>query len=169
MVGSLDRMGRGVRRGSKATVRVQVVDGGRVSSRRDTLATEEPLAIRAQSGNEVRDVAVTMRTPGADFELAAGFLFSEGIVQDRYDIEQLSYCVGDGAIGEQEYNAISVNLRPQAPGFALINERPFTMSSACGICGQANLDALSERGLTKIPPGFQVAASVLSGLPERVR
>jgi FdhD protein len=169
MVGSLDRTGRGVRRGSKASVRVQVVEGGRVSSHRDTLATEEPLAIRVQSGSDVRDVAITMRTPGADFELAAGFLFSEGIVRDRYDIEQLSYCVGDGGVGEQEYNVISVNLRSHAPGIAGIGERPFVMSSACGICGQANLDALSDKGLTKIPPGFRVAASVLSGLPERVR
>ena len=169
MVGSLDRTGRGVRRGSKATVRVQVVDGGRVSARRDALATEEPLAIRVQSGSEVRDVAITMRTPGADFELAAGFLFSEGIVRDRFDIEQLSYCVGDGGVGEQEYNAISVNLRSHAPGLDQIGERSFPMSSACGICGQANLDALADRGLTGIPTGFQVMASALSGLPERVR
>jgi FdhD protein len=169
MVGALDRTGRGVRRGSKATVQVQLVDGGCVTSRRDALATEEPLAIRVQSGNEVRDVAITMLTPGADFELAAGFLFSEGIVRDRHDIEQLSYCVGDGGVGEQEYNAISVNLRSHAPGFAQISERPFSMSSACGICGQANLDALADKGLTRIPPGLQVAASVLRGLPERVR
>lgn len=169
MVGSLDRTGRGVRRGSKAAVRVQVVEGGRVSARRDALATEEPLAIRVQSGNEVRDVAITMRTPGADFELAAGFLFAEGIVRDRFDIEQLSYCVGDGGVGEQEYNAISVNLRSYAPGIARIGDRPFPMSSACGICGQANLDALVDRGLTPVLPGFQVKATILSSLPERVR
>lgn len=169
MVGSLDRAGRGVRRGSKATVRVQVVDGGRVTSRRDVLATEEPMAIRVQSGSEVRDVAITMRTPGADFELAAGFLFSEGIVRDRSDVEQLSYCVDDGVVGAQEYNVVTVSLRSHAPGFAEIGERPFAMSSACGICGQANLDALSEKGLAKLPPGFRVAASVLSELPDRVR
>lgn len=169
MIGSRDRTGRGVRRGSKATVRVKVVEDGRVSSRRDVLATEEPLAVRVRSGNVVRDVAITMRTPGADFELAAGFLFSEGIVRDRSDIEQLSYCVGDGDLGEQEYNVISVNLRPSASGFAGVSERPFLMSSACGICGQANLDALSAKGTTKLPTGLQVPASVLSGLPERMR
>ena len=169
MISSLDRAGRGVRRGSKATVRVHLVEGGRVSTRRDDLATEEPLSIRVKSGNDVRDVAITMRTPGADFELAAGFLFSEGIVRDRSDIEQLSYCVDHGVAGAQEYNVVTVDLRSNAPGFAGISERPFAMSSACGICGQASLDALSDKGLSRIPAGFQVAASVLSGLPDRVR
>ena len=116
MVSSLDRTGRGVRRGSKATVRVQIVDGGRVTSRRDDLATEEPLSIRVKSGNDVRDVAITMRTPGSDFELAAGFLFSEGIVRDRSDIEELSYCVDHGVAGAQEYNVVTVDLRsPSRP------------------------------------------------------
>ena len=154
MVSSLDRTGRGVRRGSKATVRVQIVDGGRVTSRRDDLATEEPLSIRVKSGNDVRDLAITMRTPGSDFELAAGFLFSEGIVRDRSDIEELSYCVDHGVAGAQEYNVVTVNLRSNVPGIAEIPERPFAMSSACGICGQASLDALSDKGLSRIPPDF---------------
>ena len=169
MASTLDRSGRGVRRGSKATVRVHLVEGGRVSTRRDDLATEEPVSIRVKSGNDVRDVAITMRTPGADFELAAGFLFAEGIVRDRSDINQLSYCVDHGVAGSQEYNVVTVDLRFEGRGFAGISERPFAMSSACGFCGQASLDALSDKGLSRIPAGFQVEASVLSALPDQVR
>ena len=81
------------RRGSKTKARVRVVEDGRSRLRSDVLATEEPMEVRLVSGGERKTVAVTMRTPGADFELAAGFLFGEGIVSSAEDIKRISYCV----------------------------------------------------------------------------
>src|SRR4051812_13652092 len=81
------------RRGSKTKVRVRVVEEGHARTRPDTLATEEPLEIRLVSGDYKQTVAVTMRTPGADFELAAGFLYGEGIISSSEDIQKISYCV----------------------------------------------------------------------------
>src|SRR5918912_4566526 len=97
------------RRGSKTRVRVRVVEDGRVRVRPDTLATEEPMEIRLISGDVRQTVAVTMRTPGADFELAAGFLYGEGIVSSPDEIRRISYCVEVDA--EQRYNIVNVELR----------------------------------------------------------
>jgi FdhD protein len=81
------------RRGSKTKVRVRVVEDGRSRVRPDALATEEPMEVRVVSGDRRQSVAVTMRTPGADFELAAGFLYGEGVVSSPEDIKRISYCV----------------------------------------------------------------------------
>src|SRR5215217_4348552 len=80
------------RRGSKAKTRVRVVEDGRVRVRPDVLATEEPMEIRLLAGHTTQTVAVTMRTPGADFELAAGFLYGEGILDSPDDVQKISYC-----------------------------------------------------------------------------
>src|ERR687883_1772334 len=96
-----------LRRGSKTKVRVRVVEEGRARVRPDVLATEEPMEIRLVSGGARRTVAVTMRTPGSDFELAAGFLYGEGIVSSQEDIQKISYCVDV----EQRYNVVNVELR----------------------------------------------------------
>jgi FdhD protein len=95
--------------GSKTKATVWVVENGKVRSHSDQVATEEPLEIRLVSPQ--RTVAVTMRTPGADFELAAGFLYSEGVVSSRQDIERISYCVDPNVDGEQRYNIVNVKLR----------------------------------------------------------
>ncbi len=99
------------RHGSKTKARVRVVQDGRTRLRSDTLATEEPMEIRLVSGGERKTVAVTMRTPGADFELAAGFLFGEGIVSSPEDILRISYCVDSDVDAEQRYNIVNVELR----------------------------------------------------------
>src|ERR671919_238362 len=92
------------RRTSKTKVRVRVVEHGSARVRPDSLATEEPMEIRVISGGKRQTVAVTMRKPGADFELAAGFLYGEGIVSSPEDVKRISYCVDRDVDAEQQYN-----------------------------------------------------------------
>src|SRR3712207_2935902 len=99
------------RRGSKTKVRIHRVEDGSSRLRPDVLATEEPMEIRLLSGGTRQTVAVTMRTPGSDFELAAGFLYGEGIVSSREDIERISYCVDADVDAEQRYNIVNVEVR----------------------------------------------------------
>ena len=89
------------RRTSKTKTRVRVVEDGGMRVRPDALATEEPMEIRLLAGPTKQTVAVTMRTPGADFELAAGFLYGEGIVTSPDDILKISYCVDPEIDAEQ--------------------------------------------------------------------
>jgi FdhD protein len=110
-----------------------------------------------------------MRTPGHDFELAAGFLRGEGIVTDRGQIASLSYCVDPAVDAEQRYNIVNVGLHaPSLPDMTRF-ERHFTMNSACGVCGRANLEALSELGVEPLRDGVRVAASTIYALPARMR
>ena len=157
------------RRGSKTRVRVRVVEDGRVRVRPDTLATEEPMEIRLISGDVRQTVAVTMRTPGADFELAAGFLYGEGIVRSPEDILKISYCVDADLDAEQQYNIVNVKLRGSRDYDLKPLERHFYTTSACGVCGKASLEQLELRGCPVIPPGPEVAAEVIYSLPEKLR
>ena len=75
------------------------------------MATEEPLEIRLRAGAQTRTVAITMRTPGADFELAAGFLFNEGVIGGLDDLRGITYCVDRDVAEEQRYNIVNVDLR----------------------------------------------------------
>src|SRR3990170_6854668 len=102
----LERKPGRARRGSKTKARVRVVEDGRARVRPDSLATEEPMEIRLISGDARQTVAVTIRTPGADFELAAGFLYGEGIVASREDILKISYCIDPDVDAEQQYNIV---------------------------------------------------------------
>jgi FdhD protein len=109
-------------------------------------------------------VAVTMRTPGNDFELAAGFLVTEGLVHDRHEVAAIRYC--DVAPDEQHYNVVTVDLTvPFTPDFA---ERHFFASSRCGICGKASLDQV-EVSCPVISPGPVVARSTIVSLPDALR
>ena len=81
------------KRSGKTRIRLQSVEDGRATPRIDLVATEEPMEIRLRSGTQTRPVTVTMRTPGADFELAAGLLFAEGIVTNRAQLSRIEYCV----------------------------------------------------------------------------
>src|SRR5436190_11165589 len=115
-------------------VKVLAVNDGVMSERPDRLATEEPMEIRVGGpGQEARSVAVTMRTPGGDFELAAGFLFTEGLIGPS-DVHRVAYC-DDLDDDEQRFNVITVTLaRPFDPDAV---HRNFYATSSCGVCGKA--------------------------------
>lgn len=152
---------------SKTRTRVWVVESGKVTSRQDHLTTEEPLELRLADPR--RTIAITMRTPGADFELVAGFLYGEGIVHQREDIQRLSYCVDPDLDGEQQQNIVNIWLRSeQVPDMQHL-ERHFYTTSACGVCGKASLESLRIRGCSPIAPGFYVKADVIYNLPETLR
>jgi FdhD protein len=138
--------------------------------RRDDLATEEPLEIRISTASTVdrpdRTVAVTMRTPGSDFELAAGFLYGEGVIGGPDDLLRIAYCTDPRLTGEQRYNVVTATLAPGVPEPDLRGlERHFLSSAACGVCGKASLEALAARGLSPLPPGPTVELGVLYRLP----
>jgi FdhD protein len=134
----------------------------------DDLATEEPLEIRLVHGDRTQSVAVTMRTPGSDFELAAGFLLSEGIIASRRDIAGISYCVDPAVDAEQRYNIVNVALAADVRADFERLERHFTMSSACGVCGKASIEALETRA-RPIDDSLRVDIGLVTSLPDRMR
>jgi FdhD protein len=155
-------------RHSKTKRRIWIVENGQRKRKTDLLATEEPLEILLRAGDEQRTVAITMRTPGNDYELAAGFLYNEGIVHDKLDLVQMTYCVNDEQEA-QEYNALRVQLRAQRlPELAAL-ERHFFTNSACGVCGRTMLDELAARSLPPLPAGPQVSRQLISTLPDVLR
>jgi FdhD protein len=158
-----------LRPGSKTTTRVWKITNNRGQFRRDHLATEEPLEIRLITQGETHTVAVTMRTPGNDFELAAGFLHGEGVIESRDDITRISYCVEPDIDAAQQYNIVNVTLRHDATPDLSPLERHFFTSSACGVCGKASLDALHLRGTAVIPPGPDVPVEIIYRLPDKLR
>lgn len=157
------------RPGSKRQTEIWAVDGGQARRRSDHLATEEPMEIRLVAGGERRTVAITMRTPGSDFELAAGFLFGEGVVTSREEIRRITYCTDPDVDAEQQYNLVHVALRDERlPDLGTL-ERHFYTTSACGVCGKASLEALHLRGCTAIPPGLEVDPALIASLPGKLQ
>jgi FdhD protein len=154
---------------SRSRAQIRVVEGNGERGRSDHLATEEPLEIRLVAGNKRQTVAVTMRTPGADFELATGFLFGEGVVTGREQIRRISYCSDPDIDADQQFNIVTVELDPSTTIDLRSLERHFYTTSACGVCGKASLEALQIRGCPSIPPGPEVAHDVVYGLPSRLR
>lgn len=152
---------RDLRPGSTTRARVLQVEGNSARQRSDLLATEEPLEIRVDG----RSLAVTMRTPGADFELAIGFLHGEGILRRPQDVASARYCVD---AGQQQYNVVTVDLAPGVPAPSEALMRNVVTTSACGVCGTASLEALAERGVSPVAVGPVVSAAVLGSLPDRL-
>ncbi|MFE6895206.1 formate dehydrogenase accessory sulfurtransferase FdhD [Streptomyces sp. NPDC057694] len=138
-----------------------------VSARPDTLVAEEPLEIRLNG----KSLAITMRTPGDDFALAAGFLVSEGVLATGEDLSTIVYCAGATADGSNTYNVVDVRAAPgiELPDFTL--ERNVYTSSSCGLCGKASLEAV--RTTTHWPmadtPRLRVEPGLLASLPDRLR
>lgn len=158
-----------VRAKNKTPAQVVRVEHGKISNRRDYLATEEPLELRLIAGKQKQTLAVTMRTPGNDFELAAGFLLSEGIIQKRDDIKRISYCVDKELTEEQRYNVVNVLLTANELPELVRLERHFSISSSCGVCGKASLEALENREVQKIESSLQVSSKLICELPEKLR
>lgn len=141
---------------------------GRTGSKPDLLVTEEPMEIRAEApGTEPLSISVTMRTPGHDFELAVGFLFTEGIISHLNDVRFVKYCeLAEGE--EQLYNIVTV-LLAKTFGAALAR-RAMVTSASCGICGIESINQLLTSASPLAPEsGPVVATEVLVGLPEVLR
>jgi FdhD protein len=156
-----------------ARIQVERRRGGPSRTVQDRVAVEEPMEIRLRTQTpgeaaQTHQVAVTMRTPGDDFELAAGFLFSEGLVGGREDIHRLTYCTGPET---QEYNVVEVSLRSGAEFDPSLLNRNFYTTSSCGVCGKASLEAVEVRGCPVFPDqvGPRVPADVLVRLPDTLR
>jgi FdhD protein len=150
-----------------STTRTGVItmDAGTRKQRRDRLATEEPMEIRVdEPGAEQRNVAVTMRTPGHDFDLAAGFLFTEGLIDGAQDVRGIRYCAVPRE--EQHYNVVSVAVARTLADFE--RQRNFYATSSCGICGKASLDAIETR-CAPVAEGPVVDAALLVTLPDELR
>jgi FdhD protein len=144
---------------------VRLTPTGRVS-RPDVLAVEEPLELRVGG----KALAVTMRTPGHDVELAHGFLLSEGVIGGRGDVLDARYCGSLDEDGRNTYNVLDVNLAAHVPPPDVGVERNFYTTSSCGVCGKASLDAVKLR--TRYSPAFdplEVAPAVLAELPQALR
>ncbi len=139
---------------------------GQYSSRPDTLAAEEPLEIRVGG----RPLTVTMRTPGHDFDLAAGFLVSEGAVSTADQVAGVRYCAGATADGANTYNVVDVVLAPgvAAPDASL--ERNFYTTSSCGLCGKASLEAVRTSAKWSVADDpLSIAPDALATFPDRLR
>lgn len=153
---------------TKSKRRIWTVDNGQVRRTRDDVITEEPLEIQLRAGEDQRTVAITMRTPGNDYELAAGFLYNEGVITGKDDIIHMIYCV-DGQQGLQEYNVLRVNLTTTYLPDLHQLDRHFFTNSACGVCGKTMLDDLQKRHLPPLAADLQVTPEILATLPDTLR
>ena len=149
------------RRSTSATRVVRITPDGRTEVP-DRLAGEEPLELRVHGpGEEPRALTVTMRTPGHDFELAAGLLLAEGLVTGPDGVVRIDYCTG--ADGTQAYNVVTVRLR--VPLGDRLRGRNVVTTSACGVCGAASIDDIAEFTGT-VAAGPSVPAEVIAALPD---
>jgi FdhD protein len=145
--------------------------GGRGTvERRDTLAAEEPLEIRVGPGGPARrrPLAVTMRTPGDDLDLAIGFLLTEGVIREAGDVVTAQLCAGTDT--PNTYNVVDVVLAGHVPPPETDPARNFYTTSSCGVCGKASIDAIRTRSQFDVAGDpVEVDARVLAALPDRLR
>lgn len=152
----------------RVTVRRRVlrIRDGVAAHQPDTLAAEEPMEIRVGG----RPLTITMRTPGNDFDLAAGFLVSEGVVNAADHVAGIRYCAGATADGGNTYNVVDVVLGAgvAAPDPSL--ERNFYTTSSCGLCGKASLDAARTSAAWSVADDpLTIGPETLAAVPDRLR
>ncbi|MFB2596578.1 formate dehydrogenase accessory sulfurtransferase FdhD [Herbiconiux sp. P17] len=134
--------------------------------REDTLAVEEPLEIRVGG----RSLAITMRTPGHDIDLAAGFLVSEGVIRHGDDFATARYCAGATDEGLNTYNVLDVTLAPGVPAPDPSLERNFFTTSSCGLCGKASIDAVRTLSHYEVATdALTLDPALLATFPDRLR
>jgi FdhD protein len=134
---------------------------------RDIVASEEPMEIRVVTPDATHSVAVTMRTPGHDFELALGFMLAEGLISGRQDVLDVSYCPDPDEI--QQFNIVNVTLAPTAAFDPTMLQRNFYATSSCGVCGKASLEALRTFGAATVGISPKITPAIIQQLPERLR
>jgi FdhD protein len=152
----------------RAVVRIDTSNASAVT-RMDTLVGEEPLEIRVgHQGETRRPLAVTMRTPGDDLDLALGFLFTEGLIGSAHDVLTAQLCAGTDE--PNTYNVVDVTLAPHVPRPETDPTRNFYTTSSCGVCGKASIDAVRTRSRFDVHPDEStVDAVTLAALPDRLR
>jgi FdhD protein len=154
---------------SRSLAEVEVLKFPELQSQTDVLAVEEPLEIRL--GFYEKDkfthkaISITMRTPAHDFELAAGFLFTEGILQNSNQIAQIKHC---GKIGAGFTNTVRVDLTKDVRVDFKRLERHFYTSSSCGVCGKSSIEAL-QTGVKKVKSSLKIKADLIHQLPDILR
>jgi len=134
--------------------------------REDVLAVEEPLELRVNG----RSLAVTMRTPGHDVDLAAGFLVSEGIITAGEHLATARYCAGATAEGVNTYNVLDLRLAPGVAAPDPSTQRNFLTTSSCGLCGKESIDAVRTKSTWDVrADAVRIDAEFLSALPDKLR
>ncbi len=150
---------------SVVTVPVRTFEGSGELDHQDYLTVEEPLQIRVGD----RDVSVTMRTPGHDFDLAAGFLFSEGLLESPEQIASIQHS-GPESQQRQRGNSVTVTLRPGVSLDLERLQRNFYATSSCGVCGKASIESLEVQGCSRFVTGeARIAPDIIHGLPGALR
>lgn len=157
---------------AKVNARTTVLrlDGTGAVGARDSLAAEEPLEVRVGG----RQVAVTMRTPGDDFDLVAGFLLSEGAINGREQLARMRYCTdnrhGDDGHEHDPYNIVEVDLSADAPEPSWSLHRTTFTSSSCGICGKSSIESVRANACWSVADDpVRIAPEILYSLPDRLR
>ncbi|MGH3496466.1 MAG: formate dehydrogenase accessory sulfurtransferase FdhD [Nocardioidaceae bacterium] len=155
------------RPGPTTRVRVSEWVDSRWQAHEDRLATEEPLELRlAWPGRRAERFVITMRTPGHDFDLAAGLVHAEGLSRGAVP-SRVAYCTDVTLAPEQEFNVVTVTL--SGPPDRVPTARATSMSAACGVCGKQTLEDLAALGAQPLTGGTTVSGDVVAGLPDRLR
>jgi FdhD protein len=148
----------------RPVLRIDLNAQGEPRRRPDDLAAEEPLEIRIRRS----PLAVTMRTPGHDLDLAIGFLLTEGVIGAADDVVTAQLCAGTDT--PNTYNVVDVVLRDDVPPPVTDPSRNFYTTSSCGVCGKASIDAVRTRSRFDVSGDpFTVPAATLAALPDRLR
>jgi len=133
-----------------SVARVKVVKTESNETASDSVVVEEPLEIRIKRGADEQQLGITMRTPGADLELAAGFLWGEGFLKDPAELISVKVCADKSLSLRQRANVVIAEVAPTSAESIRILERRFTITSACGVCGSTNISDLHKRGIQKV-------------------
>ena len=135
-----------------AIAKVKVKRSDSDASTSDQVVVEEPLEIRIKKGEIEQQLGITMRTPGSDLQLAAGFLWGEGFLTDPKQLLTVKVCGDRSLTPRQRANVVIAEVSKEAPDFTRQMDRRFTMNSACGVCGSENIADLHKRGIAKVAP-----------------
>lgn len=149
------------------SVNIERVRNRATTSLWDVIVVEEPMEIRIVANGESHRVAVTMRTPGHDFDLAVGFLLSEGLIAGGEDVVDVSYCPDVDNV--QQFNVVQVTLAPTTSFDLTMLDRNFYATSSCGVCGKGSLEALRTYCAVADNDGLRIDESMIRGLPAKLR
>jgi FdhD protein len=137
-----------------------------VGGRPDTLAVEEPMEIRVDGTS----LSVTMRTPGDDFDLAIGYLLTEGVIAEAGDVLHAMHCLDEDENGSPTYNVVDITLAPDAKVDTSRTRRSSYTSSACGVCGKTSIDAITAQSRYAVAQDpLRVSPETVAGLPGALR